>query len=63
MRVIPEQKGLESRMRGHRRMVEDPVMPSIWIVVVGVVAAINLWFIVPGLLAYLGIGKPTLSDS
>jgi hypothetical protein len=32
-------------------------MPSIWLLIVAVVAAINLRLIVPGVLAFLGVWK------
>jgi hypothetical protein len=36
-------------------------MPSIWILIAGFVAAINLRLIIPGVLAFLGIWKPPAS--
>ncbi|HEX3562364.1 MAG TPA: hypothetical protein VHU24_05960 [Solirubrobacterales bacterium] len=33
-------------------------MPSIWLLIVAVVAAVNLRLIVPGVMAFLGIWKP-----
>jgi hypothetical protein len=36
-------------------------MPSLWIVLAAVVAAINLRLIVPGVLAFFGIWRPSAS--
>jgi hypothetical protein len=41
-------------------MVEEAHMPSIWLVPLVLVAAINLRLIVPGVMAFLGIWKPHL---
>jgi hypothetical protein len=50
-------------MQDRRLIVEDLRMPTVWIVILGVILAVNLRFIVPGLLAFLGIWKPPVSGS
>jgi hypothetical protein len=39
-------------------MADYVPMPSIWLLIVAVVAAVNLRLIVPGVMAFLGIWKP-----
>jgi len=39
-------------------MPEDVPMPTFWLIVIAVVAAVNLRFALPGLLAYLGLWTP-----
>jgi hypothetical protein len=45
-------------MNVHPQMAEDVGMPSLWMILVAAVAAINLRLIVPAVLAFLGIWKP-----
>jgi hypothetical protein len=45
-------------MNVHPQMTEDVRMPSLWMILVAAVAAINLRLIVPAVLAFLGIWKP-----
>jgi hypothetical protein len=40
-----------------RRVVDHPRMPSIWIILAAVVAAINLRLMIPGVAAFLGVGR------
>jgi hypothetical protein len=42
----------------HAWLVEDVLMPSMWIVATGVVGALNLRLIAPGIAAYLGLWTP-----
>jgi hypothetical protein len=39
-------------------MAEYVRMPSVWVLLVAVVAAVNLRLIAPGVVAFLGIWKP-----
>jgi hypothetical protein len=40
-----------------QRLAEDERMPSIWIIVTGVVGALNVRLIAPGVAAFFGVGK------
>ena len=44
-----------------RCVAEDVGMPSIWIIVAAAVGAINLRLMIPGIAAFLGIGKWSVS--
>jgi hypothetical protein len=43
------------------RLAEDERMPSIWIILAAAVGAINLRLMIPGIAAFLGIGKWSVS--
>ncbi len=45
-------------MNVYPTMVDDVHMPSIWLLIVAVAAAINLRLIFQGVMAFLGISKP-----
>jgi hypothetical protein len=45
-------------MKVHPTMADNVDMPSIWLLIVAAVAAINLRLIVPGVMAFLGVWKP-----
>jgi hypothetical protein len=45
-------------MNVHPTMADYVRMPSIWLLIVAVVAVVNLRLIVPGVMAFLGIWKP-----
>jgi hypothetical protein len=45
-------------MNVHPTMADYVGMPSIWVLIVAVVAAINLRLIIPAVMAFLGIWKP-----
>jgi hypothetical protein len=45
-------------MNVHPPMADYVRMPSIWLLIVAVVAAVNLRLIVPGVMAFLGIWNP-----
>jgi hypothetical protein len=45
-------------MKVHPAMADYVHMPSIWLLIVAVVAALNLRLIVPGVMAFLGVWKP-----
>ena len=39
-------------------MADNVDMPTIWLLILAAVAAINLRLIVPGVMAFLGVWKP-----
>ena len=39
------------------RMTEDLAMPSIWVIAAGLVGAINVRLVAPGIAAFFGVGK------
>ena len=43
-----------------RHLMEDVRMPSIWIILAAVVGAINLRLMLPGVAAFLGVGRWSL---
>jgi hypothetical protein len=39
-------------------MSEDVPMPTMWLIAIALIAVINLRFVLPGILAFLGIWTP-----